>query len=129
LLCAPLVLVLVLAALAQGLRDQPLVDAALRGMGVVAGGLVLATAIKLAPGLRANPLGRAPAMAFVAATVWMIAWLRWPLPWVVLALRALRPRILTPRIRTRSRRSIIASVTTTNRNHKTQQNHKQNKNR
>jgi chromate transporter len=85
-LALPLLVVVLLTMAALRFADVPAVGGALRGMGVVAGGLVLATAIKLAPGLRANPLGRAPAMAFVAATVWMIAWLRWPLPWVVLAL-------------------------------------------
>jgi chromate transporter len=81
-------LLLVLAATAAALRfgDVPAVGGALRGMGVVAAGLVLATAIRLAPGLRANPLGRAGAAVFVAATVLMVAVLRWPLPLVVLAL-------------------------------------------
>jgi chromate transporter len=85
-LVLPLLVVVLLTMAALRFADVPAVGGALRGMGVVAGGLVLATAIKLVPGLRANPLGRVPAMAFVAATVLMIAWLRWPLPWVVLAL-------------------------------------------
>jgi len=81
-------LLLVLAATAAALRfgDVPAVGGALRGMGVVAAGLVLATAIRLAPGLRSNPLGRGGALAFVVATVLAIAVLRWPLPLVVLAL-------------------------------------------
>ena len=81
-------LLLVLAATAAALRfgDVPAVGGALRGMGVVAAGLVLATALRLAPGLRANQLGRVSAAVFVAATVLMVAVLRWPLPLVVLAL-------------------------------------------
>jgi chromate transporter len=85
-LALPLLVVVLLTMAALRFADVPAVGGALRGMGVVAAGLVLATAIKLAPGLRANPLGRSAAIAFVAATVLMVAWLRWPLPWVVLAL-------------------------------------------
>lgn len=89
--CAGMVfvpLLLVLAATMAALRfaEVAAVGGALRGMGVVAAGLVLATAVKLAPGLRANPLGRGAAALFVLATVGAIAVLRWPLPLVVLAL-------------------------------------------
>ena len=85
-LALPLLVVVLLTMAALRFADVPAVGGALRGMGVVAGGLVLATAIKLAPGLRANPLGRSAAIAFVAATVVAIAVLRWPLPMVVLVL-------------------------------------------
>ena len=85
-LLVPLLLVLAATMAALRFGDVPAIGGALRGMGVVAAGLVLATAIRLAPGLRANPLGQGTAIAFVAATVLMIAVLRWPLPWVVLAL-------------------------------------------
>ncbi len=83
-------LLLVLAATMAALRfgDVPAIGGALRGMGMVAAGMVLATAIRLAAGLRASPLGRSVAVAFVAATVLAIAVLRWPLPSVVLALGA-----------------------------------------
>jgi chromate transporter len=85
-LALPLLLVLLVTMAALRFAEVPAVGGALRGMGVVAAGLVLATAIRLAPGLWANVLGRATAMAFVAATVGAIAILRWPLPLVVLAL-------------------------------------------
>jgi chromate transporter len=85
-LALPLLVVVLLTMAALRFADVPAVGGALRGMGVVAGGLVLATAIKLAPGLRANPLGRSAAIGFVAATVVAIAVLRWPLPLVVLVL-------------------------------------------
>ena len=85
-LLLPLLLVLAATMAALSLGEVPAVGGALRGMGVVAAGLVLATAIRLAPGLRSSPLGRAGAFAFVAATVAAIAVLRWPLPLVVLAL-------------------------------------------
>jgi chromate transporter len=87
-LLVPLVLVLAATMAALHFGDVPAIGGALRGMGVVAAGLVLATAIRLAPGLGAHPLGRGTAIAFVAATVLMIAVLRWPLPLVVLALAA-----------------------------------------
>jgi chromate transporter len=86
LVLVPMLLVVVLTMAAIQFADVPAVGGALRGMGVVAAGLVLATAIKLAPGLRANPIGRLAAAAWVGATVLMIAILRWPLPLVVLAL-------------------------------------------
>lgn len=85
-LLLPLLVVLLLTMAALRFGDVPAIGGALRGMGVVAAGLVLATAIRLSPGLRANPLGRWPALGFVAATVMMIALLRWPLPAVVLGL-------------------------------------------
>jgi len=85
-LLAPLVLVLVLAAIALQLQGQPLVAGALRGMGVVAAGLVLSTAFKLVGGLRRNVLGRPACAALVLLTLLAVAVMRWPLPWVVLCL-------------------------------------------
>lgn len=99
-LAAPLVVVLVLALLALRLHDWPLLAGALRGMGVAAAGLVLATAVRLAPGLGGNPLGRALAALGVGLTLLAVGVLRWPLPAVVgglgliacgLAWRRLRP--------------------------------------
>lgn len=85
-LAAPTVLVLALAALHGHFADQPLVAGALRGMGAVAAGLVLATAVKLALALRGSPLGLPLATVLAAATAGLIALLRWPLPWVLAAL-------------------------------------------
>ena len=85
-LLAPLVLVLVLAALAQQLQGLAAVTDALRGMGVAAAGLVLSTALRLATGLRNNPLGLAVCVAFIAMTVLGVGVLRWPLVWVILGL-------------------------------------------
>lgn len=87
-LLAPLVLVLLLALLVGQLQGLPYVAGALRGMGVVAAGLVLSTAFKLGPGLRRNPLGLPGCAALVALTVLAVAWLRWPLVGVVLGLGA-----------------------------------------
>ncbi|HKX39712.1 MAG TPA: chromate transporter [Burkholderiaceae bacterium] len=85
-MAAPLVIVLVLAVLYGQYAQQPLVGGALRGMGAVAAGLVLSTALKLSTTVRRNPMGRWIAMAFAALTFVLTALLRWPLVWVVLGL-------------------------------------------
>ena len=85
-LLAPLLLVLVLAALAQGLRDQPLVTDALRGMGVVAAGLVLSMALRLGSGLRKSPMGWPACAVLALATAAAVGFWRWPLVGVVLGL-------------------------------------------
>lgn len=85
-LLAPTVLVLALALVAAQWRDVPQVAGALRGMGVVAAGLVLGTAIKLAPGLRRNVSGLPVAVLFVTLTAVAVGVLRWPLVYVVLGL-------------------------------------------
>jgi chromate transporter len=86
LLLLPLIIVLLLAALYGQLSGIPPVAGALRGMGAVAAGLVIATALKLAPTLKKNPIGRWPCVAFVALTLLAVGALRWPLVWVVLGL-------------------------------------------
>ena len=79
LLCVPLLIVLGLAGVYSRFAHEPLLAAALRGMGAVAAGLLLATAAKLIGTLKSNALGLplclgAAGVAFVA-----IALLRWPL--------------------------------------------------
>lgn len=86
LLLGPLLLVIVLAALAVQWRHVPQVAGALHGMGVVAAGLVLSTAIKLGRGLKQSALGLPAAAVLVLATVAMVGVLRWPLALVVLGL-------------------------------------------
>lgn len=88
-LTAPLVLVLGLALLVRQSQGLPAVGDALRGMGVVAAGLVLSTAWRLSGGLRKNRLGQPLAWAFVGATVVAVGALRWPLAVVVLGLGGL----------------------------------------
>ncbi len=85
-LLAPTALVLALAAAATQLSDVPQVAGALRGMGIVAAGLILSTALKLAPGLRRNVIGIPAAALLMALTVLAIGVLRWPLAAVVLGL-------------------------------------------
>lgn len=85
-LAAPLLLVLVLAALAQQAQGLPAVQGALRGMGVVAAGLILATAWRLGSSLRRNALGLPVCATLLLLTVAGVAVLRWPLVAVVLGL-------------------------------------------
>ena len=100
LLMAPLAIVLTLAAAAVQGQHLPFLAPALRGMGVVAAGLVLATALKLALGLRQSALGPALCAGLVLATTAAVGLMRLPLVGVVLGLgavavalawRALRP--------------------------------------
>lgn len=81
-LAAPLAIVLALGVLYAGVADHPMVARALRGMGAVSAGLIVAMALKLLPGLRGNRAG----LAFVVATFAAIGLLHWPLAWVMLAL-------------------------------------------
>jgi chromate transporter len=85
-LLGPMALVLMLAAAAAQWRDLPAVGGALRGMGIVAGALVLSTALKLSQGLKASAMGLPLATLFVVLTALAIGWLRWPLVYVVLGL-------------------------------------------
>lgn len=79
LLCLPLLIVLGLAALYSQFADVAAVAGALRGMGAVAAGLVLATALKLSSALKANVLGLYGCIATAACSFIAIAILRWPL--------------------------------------------------
>lgn len=86
---APLAIVLVLSALYVEFAQLPVVSGALRGMGAVAVGLIVGTALRLASTLRTSPLGGALTTALAAATFVAVALLRWPLAWVLLGLGAL----------------------------------------
>ncbi len=85
-LLVPSIIVLTLTALYTQFADQPIVSGALRGMGAVAAGLIIATGIKLLNTLKASALGLALCLGFAAVTFLTIAVLRWPLVWVVLGL-------------------------------------------
>ena len=85
-MAAPLLIVLGLAAIYSHWAHLPAVSGALRGMGAVAAGLVIATALRLAWALRSRPLGTPICVALGAATfAAVIAW-RVPLVWVVCSL-------------------------------------------
>ena len=85
-LLAPLLVVLALAASYQQLAQYPAVAGALRGMGAVAAGLILAMALKMLTTLRGNVLGPALCALLGLATLIAIAVFRVPLAWVVIGL-------------------------------------------
>ncbi len=82
----PLVIVLALTALYAQFAHWPAVAGALKGMGAVAAGLIIGTALKLGGGLMHSALGRLPAAALAIAAFVLVALLRWPLVWVLLGL-------------------------------------------
>ncbi|MDP3083721.1 MAG: chromate transporter [Rubrivivax sp.] len=88
-LVMPLLIVLALAALFSQLSGIPAVAGALRGMGVVAAGLIVYTAVKLGAALRANTMGLPICLGYGGLTLLAVGWLRWPMVWVVLGLGAL----------------------------------------
>ena len=88
LLTVPLFIVLALATAYAEFASVPVVAGALRGMGAVAAGLVIATAVKLSGTLRTNRMGPILGTGFAVLAFLMIAWLRWPLAWVVVGLGA-----------------------------------------
>ena len=86
LLLVPLAIVLALAGLYAQFSSFAPVAGALRGMGLVAASLVVATAIKLFGVTRSNPLGRPLCVGLAALTLVAVAALRWPLVAVIGAL-------------------------------------------
>lgn len=85
-LAAPLVVVLLLAFFYGKVADAAWAQAALRGMGMVSAGLIAATGIKLMAALARNVMGWRMCALLATATFITIAWLRWPLAWVLLGL-------------------------------------------
>jgi chromate transporter len=99
LLLVPMFIVLALAVAYQQQAAHPAVAGALRGMGAVAAGLVIATGVKLARTVRGNPLGLPACAAIGVATFAMVGGLRWPMVWVVLGLGSLGMALAWRRIR------------------------------
>ncbi len=85
-LAVPLAIVMALTAAYAEFSRLAVVSGALRGMGAVAAGLIVATAIKLMATLGGNRLGPLLATAFAVLTFVTIVWLQWPLVWVVAGL-------------------------------------------
>ena len=85
-LAVPLVIVLMLTALYAQFADNAVLSGALRGMGAVAAGLILSTGFKLLTTLKTNVLGLPVCLTLAALTLVAVAWLRWPLVWVLLGL-------------------------------------------
>ena len=89
LFCAPLILVLLVALLYAQFSHLPGVVGALRGMGAVAAGLIVATGLKLLATLKKNPLGLPLCAALGLLCFVAVALLRWPLAYVLLGLGTL----------------------------------------
>lgn len=85
LFAVPLMLVLGLTLAYQQFLDVPQVVGALKGMGAVAAGLIMATGVKLIASLRLSPMGWATSLALMAITFACVALLHWPLAWTLLA--------------------------------------------
>jgi chromate transporter len=79
LLILPLIIVLVLALLYGQVEHLAAVQSALKGMGAVVAGLIIATGLKLIPALRKNPLGRNLGLAWVGIGFVVVAIVRVPL--------------------------------------------------
>ena len=88
LIAVPLAIVMALAVLYTHWASHPMVAGALRGMGAVAAGLILATGIKLLSSLAHNPLGRAGCALALLATFVVVGLLRWPMAYAVLGIGA-----------------------------------------
>lgn len=82
----PLVLVLLLALVYAQYSSHPQVVGALRGMGAVAAGLIIATGFKLFAALKSNPLGIPMCVILGLACFFCVALMRWPLLLVLLGL-------------------------------------------
>jgi chromate transporter len=88
-MAVPLVLVLTLALIYSQFAEHPSVAGALRGMGAVASGLILATGIKLISALKTNVLGWRWCTALGLACLVGIVVVRLPLAYVLFGLGGL----------------------------------------
>ncbi len=89
LILGPLILVLCLAILFGGVAHSPIAQGALKGMGAVSAGLIIATGLKLGTTLRHNPLGLWPAVILAALAFAWVGVLRVPLVGALLVLGSL----------------------------------------
>ena len=85
-LLAPLIVALLLSLVYRQFADNPYVQGALRGMSAVAAGLIIATGLKMVAALKTNPLGKVWTLGLAVATFVLIALLRVPLAYVIVAL-------------------------------------------
>ncbi len=86
LIMAPMLLVLTLAILFGGVSDSAVAQGALKGMGAVSGGLIIATGLKLSKTMPQNPLGLWLAITFALITFAAVGIFRISLIWVLLGL-------------------------------------------
>jgi chromate transporter len=98
-LTCPLLVVLALALVYAQFANSVQVAGALRGMGAVAAGLIVATGLKLMVALRGNALGLPLCIAIGVLSFVAIAWLKLPLLWVLAGLGGLGWALAFARIR------------------------------
>lgn len=82
-LTLPMMVLILLALVYARFADHPMTIGALRGMGAVAAGLIIATGLKLIPALKNNVLGKSLSAMLGIAFFAAIALLRWPLMYVL----------------------------------------------
>lgn len=85
-LTAPLLVLLLVVVLYSTVAQTELAQGALRGMGAVAAGLIVATGLKMLTTLVSNPLGLWVCTGLAALSFVAVALMRWPLVWVLLGL-------------------------------------------
>ena len=85
-LLVPMVAVLALTVLYAKFAHFAAISGALRGMGAVAAGLVIATGFKLLGALGKSALGLGTGLALAAAMALASGWLHWPLLWLLAVL-------------------------------------------
>ena len=88
-LALPLAIVLLLALSYSHFSDYPGLAGALRAMAAVSAGMIAATGLKLAAALQKHPLPLTYSIPLSLAGVLMVAFLRWPLFYVLLGLGSL----------------------------------------
>lgn len=92
-IAAPFVLLLTLAwALGHASSAAPTqhaIQGALNGIAAVAAGQIIGTVLKLSAPIQQHPLGGITAAGLALAAFAMMAWLHWPLIWVLLGLGGL----------------------------------------
>jgi chromate transporter len=85
-LALPLAIVLLLALTYSHFSSHPGLAGALRGMAAVSAGLIAATGFKLASALKKHPLPLLWSVPLALTGVLLVAFLRWPLFYVLLGL-------------------------------------------
>ncbi len=99
LLAVPMAIVLALTVVYAEFATLPAVAGALRGMGAASAGLIVGTALKLVQQLRRSPLGGPACLALGTATFVLVALVRLPLVWALLALGVAALTYATHRLR------------------------------
>lgn len=82
----PLMILMTLTLVYGHFASIPAVVGALRGMGAVAAGLIMAAGLKMLPALRSNPLGIPVSIALAVGCFACVAVMRWPLVFVLFGL-------------------------------------------